>query len=135
MSLYLKARAGRGVFALSPRHLLLAIAIFLAEVLIATQLSHVAWIRAYLGDVLVVVLLYAAIRAMLRLNDHAVLLGVFVLACAMEVAQYVHLAERLGYARGDVMYTLIGNTFSWADIGCYAAGCVVVAGVLALSKR
>jgi hypothetical protein len=127
MSLYLKARAGCGVFAFSPWHLLLAIAIFLAEVLIATQLSHVTWIRAYLGDVLVVVLLYAAIRAVLRVNDHAVLLGVFVLGCAMEVAQYFALAERLGYVRGDVMYTLIGNTFSWADIACYAAGCMAVA--------
>ena len=131
----MKARAGWGVFAFSPRHMLLAIALFLLEVVIATHLSQVTWIRAYLGDVLVVVLLYAAIRSVVRVDDHALLLGVFGLACAMEVAQYFVLAERLGYVRGDVMYTLIGNTFSWADIACYAIGCAAVAGVLALSKR
>ncbi|KRG41995.1 hypothetical protein ARC78_09945 [Stenotrophomonas pictorum JCM 9942] len=135
MSLYLKARAGWGVFAFSPWHMLLAIALFLLEVVIATQLSQVTWIRAYLGDVLVVVLLYAAIRSVVRVDDHALLLGVFGLACAMEVAQYFALAERLGYVRGDVMHTLIGNTFSWADIACYAIGCAVVAGGLALFKR
>ena len=135
MSRYLKARVGQGVFAFSPLHLLLAVALFLLEVVIATQVAHVSWIRAYLGDVLAVVLLYTALRAVLRVNDHALLLGVFVFACGIELAQYFRLAERLGYVRGDVMHTVIGNTFSWADIACYAVGCAVVAGVLALSRR
>lgn len=106
-------------------HALLAVVAFVMEVLIATRVPHASWIRAYFGDVLVVVLLYAGVRSVVRVNDLALLLAVFVFACGIEFAQYFGLAGRLGFVRGDVMYTVIGNTFSWGDIGCYALGCVV----------
>ena len=59
---------------------------------------------------------------------------VFVFACGMEFAQYFHVAERLGYVRGDVMYTIIGNTFSWGDIVCYAVGCAATGLIVLLSR-
>jgi len=118
--------------AFNRHYLLLALAVFVAEVIIATRLSHVVWVRAYLGDVLVVVLLYAAVRCVLHINDYVVLLCVFLFACAIEIAQYFSLAERLGYVRGDLMHTVIGNTFSWADIACYAVGCGLMAGLVFL---
>ncbi|WP_449465861.1 ribosomal maturation YjgA family protein [Stenotrophomonas humi] len=108
-------------------HAVLALVVFVVEVIIATQLPHVSWIRAYLGDVLVVVLIYATARSVLRVNDYLLLLAVFVFACCIESAQYFRLAERLGFVRGDVMYTVIGNTFSWGDIVCYAVGCAMTA--------
>lgn len=108
-------------------HAVLAVVVFVMEVIIATQLPHMSWIRAYLGDVLVVVLIYAAARSVLRVNDYLLLLVVFVFACCIEFAQYFRLAERLGFVRGDVMYTVIGNTFSWGDIACYAVGCMATA--------
>ena len=123
------------VFAFNGRYLLLALLVFAVELIIAMGLSHVAWVRAYLGDVLVVVLLYAMVRSVLRINDYLVLLMVFVFACLVELAQYFGMAERLGFVRGDVMYTVIGNTFSWGDIACYAVGCVLVAGVKAAHRR
>lgn len=122
-----------GFFAISGWYLLLAMLVFAMEVFIATRLPHVSWVRAYLGDVLVVVLLYAMIRSVLRINDYLVLLMVFVFACGIEFAQYFHVAERLGYVRGDVMYTIIGNTFSWGDIICYAAGCAITGLIMLLS--
>lgn len=122
------------LFGLSRRHILLAMLLFAIEVVIATRLPHVSWVRAYLGDVLVVVLLYAMVRSVLRINDYLVLLMVFVFACGIEMAQYFHVAERLGYVRGDVMYTVIGNTFSWGDIVCYAVGCIATAVIVLLSR-
>lgn len=120
--------------AFNGRLLLLAVLVFVVEVIIATRLSHVGWVRAYLGDVLVVVLLYAAVRSVLRINDHLLLLAVFAFACGVELAQHLSLAERLGFVRGDVMHTVIGNTFSWADIGCYALGCLLMAGIVAVRR-
>ena len=122
------------MFAISRWHLLLTMLAFAMEVFIATRLPHVSWVRAYLGDVLVVILLYAMIRSVLRINDYRVLLMVFVFACGIEFAQYFHVAERLGYVRGDVMYTIIGNTFSWGDIVCYAVGCAAT-GLIVLVSR
>ena len=129
------AEDDRGVrigLSFNPRFLLLAVLLFATEVMIATRMSHVGWVRAYLGDVLVVVLLYAAARSVLRINDHLLLALVFAFACAIEIAQAFSLAERLGFVRGDLMYTVIGNTFSWGDIACYAVGCGVVAGLVLL---
>ncbi len=108
--------------------------VFVMEVFIATRLPHVSWVRAYLGDVLVVVLLYAMIRSLLCINDYLVLWVVFVFACGIEFAQYFRVAERLGYVRGDVMYTVIGNTFSWGDIACYAAGCAATGLIVRLTR-
>jgi hypothetical protein len=113
-------------------HALLALAAFVLEVLIATRVPHASWIRGYFGDVLVVVLLYAAVRSVLRVNDFALLLAVFVFACGIEFAQYFGVAERLGFVRDDVMYTVIGNTFSWGDVACYALGCGLTALVLVM---
>lgn len=123
-----------GIVAISRWHLLLAMLVFVMEVFIATRLPHVSWVRAYLGDVLVVVLLYAMIRSLLRINDYLVLWVVFVFACGIEFAQYFRVAERLGYVRGDVMYTVIGNTFSWGDIACYAAGCAATGLIVRLTR-
>lgn len=114
---------------------LLALLLFALEVIIATRLPHVSWIRAYLGDVLVVVLIYAAVRSVVRVNDLALLLAVFAFACSIEFAQYFTVAERLGFVRGDLMYTVIGNTFSWADVACYAVGCLATAGVVVVFRR
>ncbi|MGE8234119.1 MAG: DUF2809 domain-containing protein [Stenotrophomonas sp.] len=124
----------KGIVAISRWHLLLAMLVFVMEVFIATRLPHVSWVRAYLGDVLVVVLLYAMIRSLLRINDYLVLWVVFVFACGIEFAQYFRVAERLGYVRGDVMYTVIGNTFSWGDIACYAAGCAATGLIVRLTR-
>ena len=132
-SVPLTAKRSRLV-AISGPHVLLAFLVFVVEVIIATRLPHVSWIRAYLGDVLVVILLYAMIRSVLRINDYLVLLMVFVFACGIEIAQHFHVAERLGYVRGDVMYTVIGNTFSWGDIVCYAAGCAATGLIVLLSR-
>lgn len=123
------------VFAFNGRYLLLALLVFAVELIIAMGLSHVAWVRAYLGDVLVVVLLYTAARSVLCISDRVLLWAVFLFACLVELAQYFGMAERLGFVRGDVMYTVIGNTFSWGDIACYAGGCVLVAGVKAAHRR
>jgi len=124
----------RPVLGFSWPHAVLAVAVFVMEVIIATQLPHVSWIRAYLGDVLVVMLIHAAVRSVVRVNDYALLLAVFVFACCIEFAQYFRLAERLGFVRGDVMYTVIGNTFSWGDIVCYAVGCAAIALVVFCRK-
>lgn len=114
---------------------LLTLLVFALEVIIATRVSHVSWVRAYLGDVLVVVLIYAAVRSVLRVNDYLLLAAVFVFACGIEFAQHFNVAERLGFVRGDVMYTVIGNTFSWGDIACYALGCIATAVVVKLFRR
>ncbi|MGE4512983.1 MAG: DUF2809 domain-containing protein [Chryseobacterium sp.] len=116
----------------SLKYFLLTIFIFFVEVLIATVLKNIFFVRAYLGDVIVVMLLYTFFKSFLIIkNNQNLILGIFILSCVIEFAQYFNIADKLGFQPGSIMYIVVGNSFSWIDIACYAAGCLVL---LALNK-
>lgn len=97
--------------------------LFIAEVSIATILKDINWLRAYFGDVLVVILIYTFILSFFEINDKNFLnLGIFIFACAIEFAQYFHFAELLGFQDNKIAMIVLGNSFSWIDILCYAIG-------------
>ncbi len=101
--------------------------IFLTEVLIATRLKDIFFVRAYLGDVIVVILLYTLIKSFFNITDNEkLILGILVFSCLIEFAQYFNIAEKLGFRSGSIMYIVIGNSFSWIDILCYAIGCLLL---------
>ncbi|MGE8556284.1 MAG: DUF2809 domain-containing protein [Chryseobacterium jejuense] len=113
-------------FQFSLKYLLISIFIFLIEVLIATKLKDIFFVRAYLGDVIVVILLYTLVKSFFRVNNEKLILGILVFSCFIEVAQYFNIAEKLGFRPGSLMYIVIGNSFSWIDILCYAVGCLLL---------
>ncbi len=100
--------------------------IFLAiEVLIALYV-HDDFVRPYLGDVLVVVVLYFFVRIWIP-EKYRWLPGViFVFAAAVEVLQYFHLVEILGVENNVFLRTILGSTFDFKDIVCYGAGCLLL---------
>ncbi len=105
-------------------YFLIAISLFLIEVLIAKYVT--GWVRSYLGDVLVVMLIYSATMTVIELNKKLVVLLTLVLACAIEFSQYVKLAELLGFEKGSVAYIVLGNTFSIEDLVCYVLGGFII---------
>lgn len=119
---------------IKPKYLLLTILIFLVEVLIATVLKNNFFIRAYLGDVIVVMLLYTFVKSFFTVNDTTLILGIFAFSCVVEFAQYFNIAEKLGFQPGSLMYIVIGNSFSWVDIACYSAGCLLLYLLVKLKK-
>ncbi|WP_336686809.1 DUF2809 domain-containing protein [Chryseobacterium bernardetii] len=113
-------------FQFSLKYLLISVFIFLIEVLIATELKDIFFVRAYLGDVIVVMLLYTLIKSFFRVNNEKLILGILIFSCLVELAQYFNIAEKLGFREGSLMYIVIGNSFSWIDILCYVAGCLLL---------
>ncbi|SIS93037.1 Protein of unknown function [Chryseobacterium ureilyticum] len=113
-------------FQFSLKYFLISIFIFLIEVLIATKLKDVFFVRAYLGDVIVVMLLYTLIKSFFSVNNEKLILGILIFSCLLEFAQYFNIAEKLGFRKGSLMYIIIGNSFSWIDILCYGVGCLLV---------
>lgn len=80
-----------------------------------------------MGDVLVVILIYTFILSFFKIkNKTKLIVGIFLFALFVEVLQYFKLADILQLPRGSWQYTVLGNTFSWADIICYAVGCAIV---------
>lgn len=105
-------------------YFLISLCIFIIELLIATVFNKIFFVRAYLGDVLVVMLLFTLVKSFIFIkNNYNLILGIFLFSCLVEWAQYFHIAEKLGLQPGSIMYIIVGNSFSWIDIACYAAGC------------
>ena len=100
--------------------------LFIVEVLIATKLAYIDWLRAYFGDVLVVILIYTFIQSFFYFDKTKTIIGVFLFACAIEFAQYFHFAELLGFKDNKIAMIFLGNSFSWIDILCYVFGCILV---------
>jgi hypothetical protein len=40
--------------------------------------------------------------------------------------QYIDIAGILGFSEEGIMRTIIGTSFDWKDIACYAAGCLLI---------
>ncbi|MDC8106079.1 DUF2809 domain-containing protein [Chryseobacterium sp. PTM-20240506] len=106
------------------KYLILTILLFLTEVIIATALKNVFFVRAYLGDVIVVILLYTFVKSFITIDNTKLITGIFIFSCIIEFAQYFNVAEKAGFQKGSLMYIVIGNSFSWVDITCYAMGCL-----------
>ena len=87
---------------------------------------HDAIIRPYIGDLLVVVLIYAFIRIFVKGNAVKWAVFTFVFACAVEFAQYLKIVEILGLQHNKVARILIGTSFSWVDILAYLGGFVII---------
>lgn len=108
------------------KNLLIAIVIFFIEVLIATKLKEWFFVRAYLGDVFVVMLIYYFIKAFFDFDSTKLIVGIFIFSCLIELAQYFYFGEILGFKNNRIMMIVLGNSFSWLDILCYFAGCVIL---------
>lgn len=91
------------------------------EVLIALFV-HDDFVRPYLGDFLVVMLLYCFTRSFLQVRVLAAILMVLAFACMIEMAQYFAVINYLGLEESRVAKTVIGNAFDWQDILAYTLG-------------
>lgn len=104
----------------------LAFMLFLIiEVIIAIYI-HDNFIRPYVGDMLVVIVVYCFIRIFIPEKCSLVPLYVFLFAAFVEGLQYFELVKRLGLENCTFLRIVIGSVFDWKDIICYGVGCVIL---------
>ena len=108
---------------LDKKYLCAFIVVFIIEATIAVFI-HDNFIRPYLGDVLVVVLIYCFIKTFVRNEIKLLPLYIFIFALLVEVGQYYNLAELLGLSDYRIARIVIGSTFDIKDIACYLVGCI-----------
>lgn len=102
-------------------YLILFLSLFAAEVVIALFV-HDAFVRPYIGDILVVILICAFLR--IFIPDKIRFLPVFVtlFAVFIEALQYFDFVNLIGLADNEIISTVIGRTFDIKDIICYTVG-------------
>ncbi|MFZ6030504.1 MAG: DUF2809 domain-containing protein [Chloroflexota bacterium] len=108
------------------KHLLFFAALFLTEISIAVFV-HDRFVRPFVGDVLVVLLMYAFVRTFFEVSNHTLLAGgLLLLAYLVELGQHFDLVSRLGFAESRVAALVIGTSFDWADMLAYTIGFVLI---------
>jgi len=105
------------------QYMIAFILLMLIEVFIAIYV-HDTFIRPYVGDALVVIVLYLAVRIAILDKYKLLPLWIFIFAAFVEGLQYFYLVQVLGVEDNTFLRILLGSTFDLKDIACYGAGCI-----------
>lgn len=114
-------------------YILAFVLLLLAEIYIGLFVRD-RFIRPYFGDVLVTALLCCLVRAVYPRGLRLLPAYVFAFSVVVEVTQYFDLVKLLGWENNALISTLMGRSFAWEDIHCYAAGCAAFWAAEALFK-
>ncbi len=99
--------------------------LLLIEVIIALYV-HDSLIRPYVGDMLVVILVYSFTRIFIPEKCRLLPLYVFLFAAGVEVLQYFKLVYVLGLEDNRFLRIVLGSVFDIKDIACYGVGCILL---------
>lgn len=100
--------------------------ILITEILIALFVRD-NFVRPYIGDVLVTVLICSFMRFFIPEKIKILPLLVFIFSALVEIGQYFDFVKLLGLDDNVFISTLLGRTFSLADLICYGVGCLLFA--------
>lgn len=104
---------------------IIAFLILLTIELLIALFVHDKFVRPYIGDVLVIILMYCFIRSFIRkikfLPCYLFLFGVLV-----EILQYFKIIYLLGLQDNKILSIIIGSSFDIKDILCYLAAAILL---------
>jgi uncharacterized membrane protein len=107
------------------KYLLLAVILFIVEILIALFV-HDKIVRPYIGDVLVVILIYSFLKIFIKNHKLKIAVSVLIFAFLVELLQYLKLIEILGWENSTLAKTIIGHSASLADLLAYTLGFILI---------
>ncbi len=99
--------------------------LFAVEIMIGMYV-HDSFVRPYVGDMLVVILLWALVRIFIPYKAVWLSAAVYIFSVIVELTQLIPLVDLLGI-KNHLVRVLMGTTFVVEDLFAYAAGCAVTA--------
>jgi len=113
------------IFKFTLRYFIFTVILLVTEICIA-MFVHDTIIRPYIGDLLVVILIYCIVRAFFNTPVLPTAIAVLVFSFAVEITQYFHLIRWLGLQHSRLASVVLGNSFAWMDLVLYTAGIIIV---------
>ena len=120
-------------FGFRKRYAILSIALFVVEVFIALFI-HDSLVRPFVGDMLVVILIFTICRCFINANYFWLALCVLIFSFAVEIGQYFDLISILGLQHCGLARTIIGTPFDYHDLLAYSA-CVLLIFIIGLLAK
>ncbi len=115
----------RGVLKFKGRYFVVALIIFFTEILIAL-FAHDRIIRPYIGDFLVVILIYCFLRSFINMSVIRLAFSALIFSYIVETLQYFNILDRLGLQNSSLARVVMGSSFEWTDLIAYTLGIVFV---------
>jgi len=111
-----------------PGYAVAAALLFAVEVLIALFVKD-RFVRPYLGDVLAVILVFMAIRAVFAVGPWTAAAVALCVAVVIELGQLIGILHILGLAHHQWLRVILGTGFDVRDLLAYAIGALIAVGV------
>ena len=94
------------------------------------------FIRSYVGDVIIVWVLYCLFRSFVpkKFSSYGIAVGILIFSFAVEFLQKAHIADILG-VENKLLRIIIGTSYATEDLWCYVAGTAVTILEIWLFKR
>jgi len=106
-------------------YFLTALILFLIEVFIASFV-HDKIVRPYIGDLLVVILIYCFCKSFFNAPVIITALSVLLFAYAVELLQYLNFIHYIGLQQSKLANIILGNSFEWIDMIAYTIGTLLI---------
>lgn len=113
------------MIAFNTKYFYFTLTLFFIEIFIALFINDTI-IRPFIGDVLVVILIYCFVKTFLEISPLILAGSIFIFACAIEILQYFNFVNILGLQNNKVLAIVLGSTFDWKDILAYALGTTAI---------
>ena len=107
------------------KYIFVFIILLITEIFIALFINDTI-IRPYIGDILVVILMYTFIRGFIQKPIKFLPVYLFFFASTVEVIQYYRIVDLLHLQNNKVISTIIGTSFDIKDILCYLIGSIIL---------
>jgi Protein of unknown function (DUF2809) len=101
------------------------VVLLLVEISIAIFFKD-SFIRPFVGDVLVVILIYCLVRTFWKIDSTIAAILVLIFACTIEILQYFDFVRILGLQQNRILAIALGSTFDWKDILAYVIGTIAI---------
>ena len=113
------------MFTFRPKYGILAIAFFIIEIMIAMYV-HDAFVRPFVGDYLVVFLVYCFVFTFWNIHFVKVAIAVLLFCYLIETLQYFHFVHYMGLEKYKILAIALGSSFEWYDMLAYTLGFLTV---------
>jgi Protein of unknown function (DUF2809) len=110
---------------INKKYIISFLILFIIEALIALFV-HDNFIRPYIGDILVIILMYTFIRGVIDKKIKILPIYLFLFASFVEVMQYFKVIELLNLENNKVASIIMGTSFDIKDILCYFIGSMIL---------
>ncbi len=106
------------------KYLLFFFILLIMEIAIAVFHFH-PFVRGFVGDVLVILLLFTFLKAFFSITSEKLAIGILLFAFTVELLQFFDLVETFNI-QSKPLRIVLGSVFDWWDLVAYTVGAVII---------